>query len=337
MGATARRRNRVLVVSLLFVAAAFMAGSAEAAGKGQGKKTPTPANPTPTPVEATPTPAPTVSADLAVTIDGPVAGGHIDGDRTTVYGRFAGPAHTAVVVNDVLAYASQGRFAASDVRLVSGSNAIVAVARTAPGPSAERVIELEASGLLPPLTVSAAPSVGVPPLAVRFSPVYAGSQVRRFTVDVDGDGSVDLEPTDPNLPIEHVFESPGLYLSRFEVTERGKKVHAVTVAILVTSPDELDRAFAEIWSGMNRALVDGDVDGALSWLTPEARAIHAGVFASLLPDMPAIVASSSPPVRVSQSPLRLEYAVTREIEGERRVFFVTAIRDVDGVWRIQSL
>ena len=335
---TKRNRNAGIVVALgLTIAMARPAWPAPRKPTPKPTATPTQAPATtPTPTRSPTPPATPTPAGLAVQISFPAAGAQIDGDRVTVTGSFQGPSHTAIVVNGVLAYASTGRFVANDVLLVAGSNAVIAEARTSSGMSAETLITVSATGTTPALTVVAEPTSGRVPLSVHFVPTWRGSEAARsMKIDFDGDGTIDLQPSSPLAPVDRGFGTAGLYVATFTVQDQRKRSHTARVGILVT-PDQVDALFLSIWDGMNDELLAGNIEGALSYLTPEAREIYAEVFDGLIADMPAIVPSYSRPVRVTEAPGSLEYAVTRVIDGEKRMFFVSAVLDADGAWRIDS-
>ena len=296
----------------------------------------TPTN-APTP-SRTPTPLPSPTpAGLAVQISFPSQGSQIASDRVTVRGAVQGPAYTTIVVNDVVGFVTAGKFVANDVPLVAGPNAIIATARTSSGASAETQITVNATGMAPTFGVGADTTAGNAPLTVHFVPTWSGTQTARsMKIDFDGNGTIDLRPSDPLAPVDHTFSTPGLYLSTITFEDRQRQTYTATLGIHVGSPEQTDALFWSLWDAMNAELVAGNVSGALSFLTPEAREIYGEVFSGLIADMPAIVPTYSRPLRVTQIPGLLEYAVTRVIDGEKRTFFASAVLDADGVWRMDS-
>jgi hypothetical protein len=83
---------------------------------------------------------------------------------------------------------------------------------------------------------------------------------------------------------------------------------------------------------MVSALVAGDRDGALTYLSPAAQQKYEPVFDVLLPFMTDIVGSFSELQRVSMSA-----AINRTIDDRNRIFLIYFLRDADGVWRIDSM
>ena len=92
-----------------------------------------------------------------------------------------------------------------------------------------------------------------------------------------------------------------------------------------------------MWNGMNDALVAGDKARAMRSLSSEARAIYGPVFDRLMPGFAAIAASYSSPAATNINGTLSEYAVSRMLNGTRRLFLIYFARDTDGVWRLSSM
>ena len=116
-----------------------------------------------------------------------------------------------------------------------------------------------------------------------------------------------------------------------------------TSPIYVTSPVEvldgvaMDTMFTAVWNAMNIALVAGDKDTALGYLTDSAKEKYGPVFDALLPYMPDIIGSYSSLQRVSISSHVADYAINRTINGEDRIFLISFLKEDDGVWRIDEM
>ncbi len=99
----------------------------------------------------------------------------------------------------------------------------------------------------------------------------------------------------------------------------------------------MDQKFTALWSSLNDALKAKDIAKALKYLNAQAQAKYGPVFTALLPHMPEIIASYSPPQRVSITSDIGEYAVNRTINGENKIFLIYFLRDADGVWRLDAM
>lgn len=188
-------------------------------------------------------------------------------------------------------------------------------------------------------SVKAEPAEGIAPLKVRFTVQNnTAFAITRIEADFDGNGTTDFATNDPNAKIEFTYTNPGLYQPRVTVTDAQGRTSARTVAIVVQDAVQRDQLFQAIWGGMTGALAAGDKAGALQYFTLSSQGRYGRVFDSLLPSLPAVVASLS-----SIKPAQLantvgEYVVTRQApDGTLKLFLIYFILDADGVWRIDSM
>lgn len=293
---------------------------------------------TPTP-DPSPTATPGTTGSLSVLITDPVPGVLVDADRYDVRGTFAGPLNTGVTVNDRIAYTRNGTFVLNDLPLVAGDNTIVATATAPDGRSGTASITVEASGNPRSLELRADASSGAAPLTVTFTYALAagGPAVSKLAMDFDGDGRDDFRTKHPPASLINTYTVPGLYFPRLTITDSVGSVHTAGIAVDIHSTAERDALFLAVWNGMNDALVRGDMEQALGQLNSRARRQYTPVLQGLLPEMPAIVGSYSPPLPVSATADVLEYAVHRLVDGEDRIFLVYLLRDADGVWRLDRM
>ncbi len=102
-------------------------------------------------------------------------------------------------------------------------------------------------------------------------------------------------------------------------------------------PVREDVVIRNLWDEMNAALVAGDVQTAISYLTVSAQRKYQPVFEALLPHMSEIVGSYSPLGKVFIIEDMAEFVVYREIKGELKMFFVYYLKGEDGVWRLSAM
>jgi hypothetical protein len=69
----------------------------------------------------------------------------------------------------------------------------------------------------------------------------------------------------------------------------------------------------------------------------QARAKYGPVFEVLQADYAQIAASFSPMRAMSLSPAGSEYTLNRTLDGENHIFFIYFLRDLHGVWRLDSM
>ena len=121
------------------------------------------------------------------------------------------------------------------------------------------------------------------------------------------------------------------------VTDTTGASYNQTVTVIVQDPAQIDQSLRAIWRGFTAALASRDKTQALQFLNTQAQGRYGPVFDALLPQLPQIVASYSVPQTGLISDALGEYAINRTIGGVNRIFFIYFVKDVDGVWRIDSM
>jgi hypothetical protein len=291
---------------------------------------------------------------VRVDIEQPADEASVQGQQIIVSGTWQGPENTGITVNGVVASLFEGRFYAS-VALATGSNRLQAVASTPDGFSATDSVAVS-RGAAPAFTVNATSSSGVAPLEVEFAvSTSAEHAAGRLDADFDGDGTVDFSVgSAQGATAIHKYVQPGTYFARFTVTSPEGSSTVETVLIAVDDRLEIDRLLRAQWSTFTSALAARNKTEALRHIAHRQRDRYAAIFDALLPDLPEIVASFSPLQWTSSaapdpanperelpqpfvSPEIGEYAVNRTVDGVNQVFFIYFMRDVDGVWRLDSM
>ncbi len=138
--------------------------------------------------------------------------------------------------------------------------------------------------------------------------------------DLNGDGRSDLLIQRDGSYVGYLVANADGTLSRPESATEGKK----TVEF--------------VWYAFRAALNAGNSNAALQFVSREARGTYGRVFADLGPAAAGAVlngVAAFTPINVSE---RLAtYAITRDLNGQKRVNIVTFFKDSKDVWRIESL
>ena len=144
------------------------------------------------------------------------------------------------------------------------------------------------------------------------------------------------------VPVNCQYTQPGVYEAKVSVFDQAAgqpeaMIYSTTQTIVVTDANATDAFFRAIWSGMNNALLTGDQTRALGYLNESARTKYSPVFTVLASRMTQIVGSYSTLQRSQLGNGVCEYAVNRTIDGINRIFFISFVRDEDGIWRLDSM
>ena len=278
-----------------------------------------------------------ISSAPGISIASPANGTSIAADSVLVTGQVQAPANSGVTVNGVIALVDlNNNFFANNVPLLPGSNTVAATVTTPSGKSSSASVTVTSTGRAP-VTITASSIQGLVPLTVAFSVQKStANAIASYQFNPGGPGN-SATNTDPNALFAFTYTQPGTYQASVTVTDSAGNVYAQAFAIQVQDPVQIDQMFRAIWSGMNDALLAGDKEKALSYLSIPTRSRYAPVFDTLLPYFPQIIASYSPLQRMGVSTGIAEYAINRTLDGVNRLFLVYFQQDTDGIWHIDTM
>jgi hypothetical protein len=122
------------------------------------------------------------------------------------------------------------------------------------------------------------------------------------------------------------------------ITLRQDRTFPFNAAALVWSmSSSVDQTIKVQWNGMTNALLAGDKQTAMSYLTDDAKFKYGPVFDVLMPEFPQILPTWSPLINSSISASTAEYAVVTDDGTKRQLFYVNFELGDDGVWRLESM
>lgn len=269
----------------------------------------------------------------AFVINAPTDGATIAGNTVLVSGTINAPSNSGIKVNgQIAAIDTDGMFYAH-VPLTTGANTISVTITTLQGQKTTQSTTVNSNGTTSPILISVDRLQGLVPMTAKFS--------LRNTGEVDStvqfNGNMFTVPAGTTIPVSLGVQSPGAHPVTIIATDSQGGTITRNYVVVGHDAAQTDQMFKSIWNGMNNALVASDNEAALQYLNPLARAKYGPVFDTLRAEMPDIVASYSQPKAGRISSEFAEYVVNRVIDGINHVFFLYFLKDVDGVWRIDSM
>ncbi len=269
----------------------------------------------------------------SIAIATPSAGAAVAGDSVLVQGTIQAPANSGVTVNGIVAPVDAASAFSAVVPVVPGVNTLTATVTNPTRSSSSAAVSVNATGVAPAILASASPASGLAPLAVTFTLTNPTDNDASFTFDGFGPFSL---PAQAASQISLTYPA-GVYTPTIVATDTLGNTTTQTLVVESQDGAQLDALLRSMWSGMNSALIAGDRVRALGYLNDAGQVRYGPVFDALMPDFPSIIATYSAPQLGSIAQGIGEYAVGRTVHGARQIFFVYFLRDVDGVWRINSM
>lgn len=269
----------------------------------------------------------------------PANGATVNGDFVLVSLDLKAPPNTGVTINDFVAAATPGAVGAryhAHVPLQLGQNTLSIAAHGQDGRVVTRSLTVTSTGPYP-YRIVANRSAGVAPLDVELEILDIGGRgILQVQIDFNNDGVVD-HVGDGRSPIATTYGGIGLRQARVVVFDNTGRGHVQMHPTILLSPALIDADIQAVWAGMNEALVAGEKEAALQFLSGGAREQYGPIFDTLLPRMPEIVASYSPLRRSVASGSYSEYGVNRMIDGINRVFLIGFVTSESGQWLADSM
>jgi Bacterial Ig domain/Glucodextranase, domain B len=267
---------------------------------------------------------------LALTLASPTNGETVDPEGVVVSGTFQGPAGASISVNGIAAKLSGSTYLAS-VPVVEGPNTLTVILAAPAGQTLSRSVNVVAAQNVSPVEMVVQPAVGFAPLPVKFT--FTNRTSADLSLTFDGAGPFGL-PADSAIQLSLTYPA-GVYSPEIVVSGAGATSRR-RLLVEVIDAAALDQRLRAMWSAMNSALVAGDLDRAMTFLTPGAQARFGPVFERLRSAFPSIVASYSQPQKLDLSPELGEYAINRTLDGVNRVFLIYFVQ-MDGAWLIDAM
>lgn len=169
-----------------------------------------------------------------------------------------------VNVNGVVAVAEGNHFIANHVPLEDGANTITATATDAEGNTATDSIKVYAETGGNYIRITADEESGIPlfETTLRIDASFTLSEEPRITYT--GPGVIDISKIDDEYNYYITASTVGLYNITVEAEYEGY-TYSDTITIQVMDEAALDAMLQAKWNGMKTALMDGDIEKALTY------------------------------------------------------------------------
>jgi hypothetical protein len=240
-----------------------------------------------------------------------------------------------VTVNGTRALAGGGRFAAV-VPVDTQVTTLTAVARNAAGTTLDDdtiAITVQQGPAEHAVHLHASPALGVAPLSVEFT-LGGNVPITQVTLDQDGDGDIDFQG--PALEgVRLTYPQPGVYLAVATATTPGGPEPA-TIVIQAFDRPALEGLLQARWTAMKNALRQGDVEGALVFVTASARDRYRAAFQAIAADLPQIDSVLGAITFLRAWGPEVVFQMPRTDGGADKSFEVRFAVDADGVWRLRA-
>ncbi len=288
---------------------------------------------------------------LTLAIDYPPDGLITASPNVQVFGSLAGPANMGVTVNGRLAINNASKFTSQLITLVSGANTVTVIATTQDGATQTltRTVNYNPAAQEPVRLVGVTAGDFAPqriPFSLRTAVPPGQTLISRTQIDLDGNGSFEIDTVSPPASIASDYAVPGVYLARARVTfDDGN---------MMTAPVESESTFqiqmhqlaytrevlCTVYYGMKHRLQANNIPSALNTIVSTKRTQYQAMWASAGGNLPTIAAGLGDIVqgRIADVSAELVAAVPDVSNpGDYLGYQVLLARDTTGVWRIAGM
>jgi hypothetical protein len=245
--------------------------------------------------------------------------------------------NTGITVNDVVAETDgEGHSALNSVPLAMGSNEISVVLTTIDGSTTSKSVSVSRTAASP-IRLYVQPDAGFAPFtALLTASTRQSGAITQVQVSNLGGGTFDNSKFDGETLGELSFPSPGMYLPTVTVTYGERQTYTQTVAVVVKDAAAMDRMFVGMFNSITGSLRTGQSAAALKFLTEPIRPAFEAVFNALNGRFPQIIETFTGFGGISLGNELATYAVRRDAGDITKIFLIEYMRDIDGVWRLDS-
>ncbi|OGW38146.1 MAG: hypothetical protein A2Y97_01475 [Nitrospirae bacterium RBG_13_39_12] len=270
---------------------------------------------------------------LEIEITSPSGGETINKEGVMVKGTIkSDTGDIGITVNGIIAEIMGKEWIANDVPLTVGENTITAIASDTYGNTDTNTITINTNDVTQTVKLSADITSGIPPLTTYFSSSISLTPVS-YQMDFEGDGVIDHSGITFE-DINYTYTSEGIYYPTLTVTDDQGNTYSDTIAITIMSKTEIDTLLKGKWEGMKEAMVIGDTNYALRYISSSAQEMYSYNFELMKDILPSIVQSMSDINLDELEDGVAKYHMNAIQDGTGYSFYVEFIKDDGGLWKI---
>jgi hypothetical protein len=274
---------------------------------------------------------------MYIFITSPVDGSTVNKSEITVTGTVITQAdEVGITVNGILASIYGNQFVVNNVPLVEGSNIIVAKAIDSNGATQEARITITAAPSANYIRLTANIESGIAPLETTLT-VDSNLDLTNSYLTYTYPGTTPPEVTAISTEEYKVrMTVEGVYTFTATVTDAQGVTYTDSIAITVLNRNALDALLKGKWEGMKEALVNKDVEKAVSYFTDWTKERYSGIFTALGDRLPQ-VAQDMQDIRMIYLRNGVAKYRIRRIEAAGEItYYIYFVKDDNGLWKIST-
>jgi hypothetical protein len=268
----------------------------------------------------------------------PIAGTVLPKGKVQIVGTVSGSINTGVAIGGTRAYVHNGIFVTPELTIDAMATSLAATATSLDGMTASAGVAISVSPAEPDAALTTATPVGFSPLPVKFRlGVNNGLALQTVTVDFDGNGSADYTGTTAGDLPTFTYPAPGTYTATATLTVAGQNDLVVRHRIVALALADQRTLICSTYAHLRARLIAQDASGAGHALMGALKSRLLPMFNALGNRMPGVAANLG---TLADGLIGIDTAdivAVRDVTGELRGYPIHFARDLQGVWRIDSM
>ncbi len=248
---------------------------------------------------------------------------------------------TGVTVNGQAAIVFNDHFVANHVPLQEGENTITVTGTDSQGYTATTEITVYAQTTGDHISITADTESGVSPFETTLQVEGTFSFLQEPTITPSGPDTVDPMESLGDAQYRVGMTTPGIYYFTAETTDDQSNTYTDTIAVVVLDQAQLDALLKAKWNAMKTALINEDIEKALSSIEQHSRETYQDIFNALGTSYMSTVAGNMQNIQMIYARNGLaKYRIRRnqDINGDQYTitYYIYFQINEHGVWKIRA-